>query len=141
MATMPNTKNWRGLIKPLGLETETETLTSTYGKFVAIPLERGFGQTLGNSLRRIMLSSIRGAAITSIKIEGVLHEFSSLPGVKEDVTDIVLNLKEVNLVSFSEDPKTCYLKVTGPKKVLGSDIQTDSTVEVINGDHHILTLG
>ena len=141
MATGPNTKNWRGLIKPIGLETETETLTSTYGKFVARPLERGFGQTLGNSLRRILLSSIQGAAITSVKIEGVLHEFSSLPGLTEDVTDIVLNLKEVNLQSFADEPKTCYLKVTGPKKVLASDIQTDATVEILNGDHHILTLG
>ena len=90
-------RNWRDLIKPSRLEVDQKTLTPTYGKFVGEPFERGFGLTVGNSLRRILLSSLQGAAITSVRIKGVLHEFSTIPGVREDVTDIVLNLKEVRL--------------------------------------------
>src|SRR6266496_5707826 len=90
-------KNWRDLIKPKKLQVEAESLTNTYGKFSAEPFERGFGTTLGNSLRRVLLSSLQGAAITSVRIKGVLHEFSSIPGVTEDVTDIILNLKGVRL--------------------------------------------
>src|SRR5262245_33024909 len=90
-------RNWRDLIKPKGLEVEEKHLTSTYGKFVAEPLERGFGTTIGNALRRVLLSSLQGAAITAIRIGGVLHEFATLPGVREDVTDIVLNLKEIRV--------------------------------------------
>ena len=98
-------KNWRDLIKPKKLEVDKETLTNTYGKFVAEPLERGFGVTIGNSLRRILLSSLQGAAITNVKIDGVLHEFSSVPGVKEDVSDIILNLKQVKLRIHGDGPR------------------------------------
>ncbi|MCK5421890.1 MAG: DNA-directed RNA polymerase subunit alpha, partial [Deltaproteobacteria bacterium] len=94
-------RNWQNLIKPKRLEPEEETLTDLYGKFTAEPLERGFGITIGNSLRRILLSSIQGSAITSVRIKGILHEFSTIPGIKEDVTDIILNLKEIRLKLFS----------------------------------------
>lgn len=141
MANAVNPMNWRDLIKPTGLEIERDSLTPTYGRFVARPLERGFGQTIGNSLRRILLSSIRGAGITSVRIDGVLHEFSSVPGVTEDVTDIVLNLKEVNLRSFTDEPKTLFLKAEGPKEVKAGDIEVDGTIEVLNTDHHIATVG
>src|SRR3954467_1849034 len=100
-----NSRNWRDLIKPTALEVEKDSLSDTYGKFVAKPLERGFGQTMGNSLRRILLSSIQGAAVNAIRIENVLHEFSSIPGVAEDVTDVILNLKELNLVSHTGEEK------------------------------------
>ncbi|MCX8011873.1 MAG: DNA-directed RNA polymerase subunit alpha, partial [Desulfobacterota bacterium] len=98
-------KNWRDLLKPKKIEVETETLTPFYGKFTAEPLERGFGITIGNSLRRILLSSIQGAAISSIRIDKVLHEFSTVPGVKEDVTEIILNLKKVRLKLYSQKPE------------------------------------
>ena len=99
-------KNWRDLIRPKRLEVDKETATPFFGKFVAEPLERGFGITIGNSLRRILLSSLQGAAITSVKIDNVLHEFSTIAGVKEDVTEIILNLKEVRLKLHTEGPKT-----------------------------------
>src|SRR3989337_371473 len=99
-------KNWRNLIKPKFLEIEKESHSSTYGKFIAKPLERGFGLTVGNALRRILLSSIQGAAVTSVKIDGVLHEFSSIPGVKEDVTDIILNIKGLELKMHTYEPQT-----------------------------------
>lgn len=133
-------KNWRDLIKPKKLEVEKETLTGTYGKFVAEPLERGFGVTIGNSLRRILLSSLQGAAITSIRIDGVLHEFSSIPGVKEDVSDIILNLKQVKLRIHGEGPKTLRIKATGESVVKAGDIIADSTVEILNPDQHIATV-
>ncbi|OGQ58525.1 MAG: DNA-directed RNA polymerase subunit alpha [Deltaproteobacteria bacterium RIFCSPLOWO2_02_FULL_53_8] len=134
-------KNWRDLIKPKKLEVEKETLTPTYGKFIAEPLERGFGITIGNSLRRILLSSLQGAAITSVKIDGVLHEFSSIPGVKEDVSDIILNLKQVKLKMHGDGPKT--LKIKGANEngsVKAGDIICDSSVEVLNPDLHIATV-
>src|SRR5690242_5786411 len=96
-------KNWRDLIKPRALDVDKESLTSVYGKFVARPLERGFGVTLGNALRRVLLSSLQGAAITALKIEGVLHEFTSIPDVTEDVTEIILNLKEVRFRMFDTE--------------------------------------
>ncbi len=134
-------KNWRDLIKPKKLEVEKETLTETYGKFVAEPLERGFGLTIGNSLRRILLSSLQGAAITNVKTDGVLHEFSSIPGVKEDVSDIILNLKEVRLRMEGEGPKTLTLKGNGKEGVLtAGDIACDSSVEVLNKDLPIATV-
>lgn len=133
-------KNWRDLIKPKKLEVEKETLTNTYGKFVAEPLERGFGVTIGNSLRRILLSSLQGAAITSVKIDGVLHEFSSIPGVKEDVSDIILNLKQVKLKVHGEGPKTLRIKGSNDGVVKAGDIICDSTVEVLNPDQHIATV-
>lgn len=111
-----------------------------YGKFVVEPLERGYGITLGNSLRRILLSSLPGVAVTSVKIEGVLHEFSTIPGVKEDVTEIVLNLKGLLVKLFSEGPKTLYLEFEGEGEICAGDIKKDSDVEILNKDLHIATL-
>lgn len=136
-----NEKNWKALIKPRRLEVEEATLTNFYGEFVAEPLERGFGITLGNSLRRILLSSIPGAAITAIKIDGSLHEFSVLPGVKEDVTDLILNLKEVVFKLHGPGPKTVRIEVEDEKEVTAADIITDADVEVINPQQHIAILG
>ncbi len=133
-------KNWRDLIKPKKLEVEKETLTGTYGKFVAEPLERGFGVTIGSALRRILLSSLQGAAITSVKFDGVLHEFSSIPGVKEDVSDIILNLKQVRLKIHGEGPKTLRIKGAGAGVVKAGNIICDSTVEILNPDAHIATI-
>lgn len=135
-----NEKNWKALIKPKRLKIEEETLTDYYGKFIAEPLERGFGITLGNSLRRILLSSIQGAAITSVKIDGSLHEFSVLPGVKEDVTDLILNLKEVVFKLHSPAPKIVRIEVNGEKEVTAADIIIDADVEVINPQQHIAIL-
>ena len=112
----------------------------TYGKIVVEPLERGYGVTLGNSLRRILLSSLPGYAITSVKIDGVLHEFSTVPGVKEDVTEIILNLKNVILKIHGEGPKTVYIDASGEGEVLAGDIKCDSEVEIINPEYHICTL-
>lgn len=134
-------KNWRDLIKPRGIQIDQDSLTDTYGKFVVEPLERGFGITIGNSLRRVLLSSLQGAAITSVRIEGVDHEFSNLPEVTEDVSDIILNLKEVRLRMHTLDPKTLRLDVEGPKEVKASDIITDPQVEILNPDQHIATVG
>jgi len=133
-------RSLRDLIRPKRLEVEKETLTPFYGKFIAEPLERGFGITIGNSLRRILLSSLQGAAITSVKIDGVLHEFSTIPGVKEDVTDIILNLKEVRLKLHTEGPKTIRVKAEGPMILKAGDILTDDSVEILNPDHYLATL-
>lgn len=111
-----------------------------YGKFVVEPLERGYGITLGNALRRILLSSLPGVAATSIKIDGVLHEFSTVPGVKEDVTELILNIKTLALKMTGEGPKTIYIDAQGPGEVTGADIKTDGDVEVVNKDLHIATL-
>ncbi len=110
------------------------------GTFVVDPLERGYGITLGNSLRRIMLSSLLGVAVTSIKIDGVLHEFSTIPGVKEDVTEIVLNVKGITAKLFSNTQKTAIIDVTGPRDVTAGDIKQDADLEILNPEHHILTL-
>lgn len=136
-----NDKNWKALIKPKRLEIDQETLTDYYGKFVVEPLERGFGITLGNSLRRVLLSSLQGAAITAVRIDASLHEFSVLPGVKEDVTDLILNLKEVVCKLHVPGPKMVRLEVEGAKEVTAKDIITDADVEVINPQHHIAILG
>lgn len=133
-------KNWRHLIKPRKLEVDENVLTTTFGEFVAEPLERGFGITIGNSLRRILLSSLQGAAITSVKIDGVQHEFSSIPGVKEDVAYIILNLKQVRLKLHGDGPKTVSLDASGEGVVTAGDIICDATVEVLNPDCHIATL-
>ena len=133
-------RNWKELIKPKRLEAEKETLTETYGKFYAEPLERGYGTTIGNSLRRILLSSLQGAAISAVKIDGVLHEFTTVPGVTEDVTELILNLKEVNLRLHGDGPKTIRISAKGKKEVKAGDIITDGTVEIMNPDHHIATL-
>jgi DNA-directed RNA polymerase subunit alpha len=133
MADAIVTKNWRDLIKPRGLQVDQENLTNTYGKFVAEPLERGFGITLGNSLRRVLLSSLQGAAITSVKIEGVEHEFMTIPEVAEDVTDIILNLKEVLLQIYT-------IEADGPREIKAGDIIADGQVEILNPGQHVLTI-
>jgi len=134
-------KNWRDLIKPKRLQVESDSLSDTFGKFTAEPFERGFGTTMGNSLRRILLSSLQGAAIVSVRIKGVLHEFSTIPGVTEDVTDIILNLKGVRLELHSQDSRNIRIVKKGAGQILASDIITDSNVEVLNPDHHIATCG
>lgn len=133
-------RSWKDLIRPKRVEIEKETLTPFYGKFTAEPFERGFGITIGNSLRRILLSSLQGAAITSVRIDGVLHEFSTIPGVKEDVTEIILNLKEVRLKLHTEGPKTIRLKTEGPKVLKAGDIITGDAVEILNPEHYLATL-
>src|SRR3990172_8585628 len=130
-------RNWKELIKPKRLDVEKETLTETYGKFYAEPLERGFGTTLGNSLRRVLLSSLQGAAITSVRIKGVLHEFSAIPGVTEDVTDIILNLKGVRLKVHGTEARTVRIVYKGDGRVTAGDIVTDPNVEILNPEHHI----
>ena len=131
---------WKGFQKPKRLDFEPESLTATYGKFYAQPFERGFGTTIGNALRRVLLSSIEGAAITAVKIEGVLHEFSSLPGVVEDVTDIILNLKQIPIKMHTTDEKILTLDVTRKGKVTASDLQGDSTIDILEPDAPIATL-
>jgi len=133
-------RNWQSLIKPKRLASQEETLNDFYGKFVAEPLERGFGATIGNALRRILLSSIQGAAITSVRIKGVLHEFSTVPGVREDVTDIILNLKEVRLKLFSESAETIRVKAKDSGVLKAGDIITSNNVAILNPDQHIATL-
>jgi len=133
-------KNWRDLIKPKKLEAEKETLTETYGKFTAEPFERGFGLTIGNALRRVLLSSLQGAAITAVRIDGVLHEFSTIPGVKEDVSDIILNLKQVRLRIHGEGPKTLRIQGKAEGVVRAGDIICDTDVEILNPDQPIATV-
>lgn len=132
-------KNWRDLIKPKRLEAAE--LTETYGKFVAEPFERGFGTTLGNSLRRILLSSLQGAAITSVRIKNVQHEFSTIVGVTEDVTDIILNLKGVKVRLHGHDPRNVRIVQKGAGVVKAGDIITDNNVEILNPDHPIAMCG
>lgn len=132
---------WKGFQRPRRVEIETDTLSSTYGKFTAQPFERGFATTIGNALRRCLLSSIEGAAITAVNIEGVLHEFSSIPGVVEDVTDIILNLKQVPLrLHSSEDAKVLSVDVQGPGKVTAAKLTDDPQIEVIDQSVHLATL-
>ena len=133
-------KELKGFNIPGKIEIERESLTSEYGKIVAEPLERGFGTTLGNTLRRVILSSLYGAAVTSVKIEGVLHEFSTIRGVTEDVTEIILNIKSLHLKLHAEGPKTVTLKKKGPGEAKGADITHDGDVEILNHDLHIATL-
>jgi len=133
-------KNWRDFIRPRRLEVEEETLTATYGRFACEPLERGFGTTLGNALRRVLLSSLQGAAITSIRINGVLHEFSTIPGVLEDVTQIILNIKKLRVRMHTDAPCTLRIDVGEKGEVKGSDIETDHNVEIVNTDLKIATL-
>ncbi|MGE5445829.1 MAG: DNA-directed RNA polymerase subunit alpha [Ignavibacteriales bacterium] len=132
--------NWHDLIKSKRLERDEKTSTLTYGKFVCEPLERGYGITLGNALRRVLLSSIQGSAITSVKIEGVLHEFSTITGVKEDVTEIVLNLKGIELKMHTYEPQVLRVSAAGECDVKAGDISTGHQVEILNTDHHIATL-
>ena len=123
------------------IETEELTEDGKYGKFVVEPLERGFGNTLGNSLRRVLLSSLEGCAVTSIKIDGVLHEFSTIPGVKEDVTEIVLNMKSLVAKLHETSPKVIEIAAEGPCEVKAADIKCDDEVEILNPELHIATLG
>ena len=133
-------KNWQELIKPNKLEVAPGDDSKRVATIVAGPLERGFGLTLGNSLRRILLSSLQGAAITSVHIDGVLHEFSSIPGVREDVTDIVLNIKDIGIKMQGDGPKRMVLKKQGPGKVLAGDIGTVGDIQVLNPNLVICTL-
>lgn len=134
-------KNWRDLIKPKQLQVEKETLSATYAKFVAEPFERGFGTTLGNSLRRVLLSSLQGAAVTSVRIKGVQHEFSSIPGVTEDVTDIILNLKSVRLRLHGSDQAIIRIIHKGDGTLKAGDIMVPHNVEIMNPEQHIATCG
>ncbi len=138
---MVNENNWKALIKPKALEVEQESLTDCYGKFYAEPFERGVGITIGNSLRRLLLSSLQGTAITSIKIDRVLHEFSSIPGVTEDVTEIILNLKEIRLKLFTQGPEEIRIRAQDEGEVKAGDIITGNNVKITNPNHHIATLG
>src|SRR5687767_11613426 len=129
-----------GFQRPKRLASETETLTSRYGKFFAHPFERGFGTTIGNCLRRSLLSSIEGAAITAVKIEGVLHEFSSIPGVVEDATDIILNLKRIPFKLHGAGPKTLRVERAVAGELLSGEIETDGDVEILDPNVHIATI-
>lgn len=134
-------KNWRELIKPKRLQVDAETLTATYGKFTAEPFERGFGTTMGNGLRRVLLSSLQGAAITSVRIKGVLHEFSTVPGVTQDVTDIILNLKGVLIKLHGHETRNIRIVKKGAGVIKAGDFVTDSNVEILNPDHFIASCG
>jgi DNA-directed RNA polymerase subunit alpha len=134
------TRNWRDLIRPRGIHIEQETLTDFYGRFSCEPLERGYGITLGNSLRRVLLSSLQGAAITAIRVDGALHEFTTIGDVVEDVTDIILNLKEVVLKAASAKTYTVNINKEGPGPVYARDIQLVDGLTVLNPDHLIATL-
>jgi DNA-directed RNA polymerase subunit alpha len=133
-------RNWRDLIRPKKLDVDGESLNESYGKFACEPLERGYGITLGNSLRRVLLSSLQGAAITTVRIEGALHEFTSIPGVVDDVTDIILNIKALRLRMDDSTPRTLLIDKTGEGPVTASDIQAPTGVHVLEGDQHIATL-
>ncbi|HPD16683.1 MAG TPA: DNA-directed RNA polymerase subunit alpha [Planctomycetota bacterium] len=131
---------WRGFELPTRVVCERESLTGSYGKFIAEPFERGFGTTIGNSLRRVLLSSIEGAAVTSVRIEGVQHQYSTIAGVVEDVTDIILNIKQIRLRLLSEGPKVLKIERRTRGEVTAADIQADPDVEIVNPELHIATL-
>src|SRR5512140_2298496 len=131
---------FKGFQKPKRLVANTETLTDRYGMFTAQPFERGFGSTIGTGLRRVLLSSIEGAAITGVRIEGVAHEFSPIPGVVEDATDIILNLKQIPFKMTSEGIKTVRLKAEESGEVISGSIETDADVEVLDRGMHIATV-
>lgn len=133
-------RNWRDLIKPKALDVDKETLTTTYGKFVARPLERGYGLTLGNTLRRVMLSSLQGAAVVAVKFDGVVHEFTAIPDVSEDVAEIILNLKEVRFKLHGPEA-TIRVEKSGPGVVTAADIICSDQIQVLNPEQHIATLG
>ena len=131
---------WRGFQKPKRLATDTETLTDKYGRFYAQPFERGFGTTIGNALRRVLLSSIEGAAVTAVKIEGVLHEFQSIPGVVEYATDIIMNLKQIPFKLNGDGPKAIYLKTDQPGVITSGMVEADGDVEVLDKNVYIATV-
>jgi DNA-directed RNA polymerase subunit alpha len=132
--------NLTGFQRPRKLEPELSTLTNTYGKFIAQPFERGFGTTVGNALRRVLLSSIEGAAVTAVKVAGILHEFSPLPGVVEDATDIILNLRGINFRLHSRSAKTITVKASGEREVKAGDLEVDPDIEILNPEAHVATL-
>lgn len=134
-------ENWTTLIKPKMIEVDRSSLTPTYGRFTARPLERGYGHTIGNGLRRILLSSLQGCAVTSVKFEGVLHEFSTLNDITEDMADIILNLKGVRLRIEGTGQKTIVIDKKGPGVLTAADLATDSSIHVLNPTHHVATLG
>jgi DNA-directed RNA polymerase subunit alpha len=131
---------WRGLELPSLVAVDRSSLTPTYGKFTAEPFERGFGVTIGNSLRRILLSSLEGSAVTQIKLHGAQHEFSTLPGILEDVTDIVLNVKALVVKNHSEQTRVVRIEKSTPGPITGADVIVDDQIEVINKEHHLATL-
>ncbi len=131
---------WRGLELPSRVFCDAETLTDTYGKFVVEPFERGYGHTLGNSIRRVLLSSLEGSAVTAVQFENVQHEFSTIPGVLEDVTDIVLNIKQLVVRMHTDEPKTIHIDVSRKGEVTAADITTDPTVEIVNPGLHLAAL-
>ena len=131
---------WKGFQRPKRLEFDAETLTERFGRFHAQPFERGFGTTIGNALRRVLLSAIEGAAVTAVKIDTVLHEFSPIPGVVEDATDIILNLKEIPIKLHSDQTKTLYLRADKPGEVTAGDLETDGDVEILEPGLHIATV-
>jgi DNA-directed RNA polymerase subunit alpha len=131
---------WKGFQRPKRLECEAESLTPTYGKFWAQPFERGFGTTIGNALRRVLLSSVEGAAITAVRIDGVLHEFTSIPGVLEDTIDLILNLKQIPFKLNVNHPETIYLRAEGAMEVKAGHIESNPNVEILDPDVHIATL-
>lgn len=133
-------KCWRSLIRPKRIEIDESTHTPFYGEFTCQPLERGFGITLGNALRRVLLSSIQGAAIVSVMIDGVLHEYSTIPGIKEDVADIILNLKGIRFKLNEDGPRVIHINASRGGAITAADIITDETVEILNPEHHIATL-
>jgi len=133
-------RNWRELIKPKSISVEGDNRSHSYGKFVCEPLERGFGITIGNALRRILLSSLQGAAIVSVRFDNVVHEFSTVPGVREDVTDIILNLKQIKLKLIDSEEAVIRLEKQGEGAVTAGDIETDGVVEILNPDQHVATL-
>jgi len=131
---------WKGFQRPKRLEFERDTLTDRFGRFYAQPFERGFGTTIGNAMRRVLLSSIEGAAVTAVKIDGVLHEFSPIQGVVEDATDIILNLKQIPLKTHVDYTKTLYIRVDKPGEVRARDIEADGDIEILEPDAHIATV-
>ncbi len=131
---------WNYIIRPAKLIIDQATLTDRYCRLIIEPLDKGYGITMGNALRRVLLSSIPGYAVTAVKIDGVLHEFSSIPGVREDVTDIILNIKELNLKGDAEEPVTLIVEERGPKKIYAKDIKCPPSIEILNPDLHIATL-
>jgi DNA-directed RNA polymerase subunit alpha len=132
---------WKGFQKPKRLEVDRDSLTAQYGRFYAQPFERGFATTVGNALRRVLLSSIEGAAVSAVRVEGVLHEFSPIPGVMEDTTDLILNLKRVPLRMHVEHPKTLMLRTSEPGEVRGSHITPDPDIDVLDPEAYVATLG
>ncbi len=134
-------KFWRDLIKPKGFEVDKESLKENYGKFTVKPLERGYGTTLGNSLRRILLNSMMGSAVSAVRMDGVLHEFTTMPDIHEDVTDIILNLKQIRFKQYDSNTRSLKISKQGPGSVTARDIQLTDGIEVLNPDQHICTIG